>query len=73
MNGFTIGKVATGAGVGIETIRFYEREGLIAKPPRGESSGYRHYPEDEPGFYAPTPARRSRHRIIFSLRTYSRP
>ena len=41
----TIGKVARLAGVGIETIRFYEREGLIPNPPRSES-GYRHYGED---------------------------
>jgi DNA-binding transcriptional MerR regulator len=40
-----IGKVATHAGIGIDTVRFYERKGLIAEPPRGES-GYRHYPED---------------------------
>lgn len=38
----TIGKVARLAGVGVETIRFYEREGLIAEPPRKES-GYRQY------------------------------
>ena len=38
----TIGKVARLAGVGIETIRFYEREGLIAEPPR-KKSGYRQY------------------------------
>ena len=38
-------KVARSAGVGIETIRFYEREGLIAEPPRSES-GYRQYPEE---------------------------
>lgn len=29
-------------GVGIETIRFYEREGLVADPPR-KQSGYRQY------------------------------
>ena len=40
----TIGKAAERAGVGIETIRFYEREGLIDEPPRGPS-GYRQYPE----------------------------
>lgn len=39
---FTIGKVASVSGVGIETIRFYEREGLIPEPPRRES-GYRQY------------------------------
>lgn len=40
---FTIGKVARLTDVGIETIRFYEREGLIPEPPRRES-GYRQYP-----------------------------
>lgn len=41
----TIGKVARLAGVGIETIRFYEREGLVADPPR-KQSGYRQYGAD---------------------------
>ncbi|MFC1523263.1 MerR family transcriptional regulator [Thermodesulfobacteriota bacterium] len=45
MNGLTIGKVAKQAGVGIETIRFYERQGLIEPPPR-TASGYRIYPQD---------------------------
>ena len=45
MEPLTIGKVARLAGVGVETIRFYEREGLIEEPPRGES-GYRQYSED---------------------------
>ena len=40
---FTIGKVAGLTGVGIETLRFYEREGLIPEPPR-RGSGYREYP-----------------------------
>ena len=43
MSGFTIGKVAKRAGIDIETIRFYERQGLIDEPPRTES-GYRKYP-----------------------------
>jgi len=38
----TIGKLAKRAGVGVETIRFYERRGLIPEPPR-LSSGYRQY------------------------------
>ena len=42
METFTIGQVAKQAGVNIETIRFYEREGLIPEPPR-KSSGYRQY------------------------------
>ena len=39
----TIGELAKQAAVGQETIRFYEREGLIPAPPR-TSSGYRQYP-----------------------------
>jgi Hg(II)-responsive transcriptional regulator len=41
----TIGKLAKRAGVGVETIRFYERKGLIPEPPR-RSSGYREYDDD---------------------------
>ena len=40
----TIGKVAERAGVGVETVRFYEREGLIKQPPRPRR-GYRQYPQ----------------------------
>lgn len=45
MKPLTIGKVAHIAGIGIETIRFYEGKGLIPEPPRKES-GYRQYPEN---------------------------
>jgi MerR family mercuric resistance operon transcriptional regulator len=41
----TIGRLARSAGVGVETVRFYEREGLLAEPQRRES-GYRQYPLD---------------------------
>lgn len=41
----TIGEVAKAAEIGVETVRFYEREGLIAEPPR-RRSGYRQYPPD---------------------------
>jgi Hg(II)-responsive transcriptional regulator len=44
MSTISIGQVARQAGVGIETIRFYEREGLLEEPARGVS-GYRQYPE----------------------------
>ncbi len=47
MNSLTIGKVACQAGVGVETVRFYEREGLIEEPPR-RASGYRQYPPETP-------------------------
>jgi MerR family mercuric resistance operon transcriptional regulator len=41
----TIGKVARNAGLAIDTVRFYEREGLLDKPAR-TASGYRHYSSD---------------------------
>ncbi len=44
MSRFTIGKVAEAAGVGVETIRFYERRGLIDQPKPLKSS-FREYPE----------------------------
>lgn len=45
MQALTIGRLAQQAGVGVETIRFYEREGLIAQPDR-RPSGYRQYPPE---------------------------
>ncbi len=44
MNMLSIGQVARRAGVGVETVRFYEREGLLEPPPR-RASGYRQYSE----------------------------
>ena len=41
----TIGRVAEAAGVSIDTIRFYERQRLIAAP-RRSFSGYRNYSDD---------------------------
>ena len=41
----TIGAVARRAGVGIDTIRYYEREGLLPEPQR-RASGYRDYGPD---------------------------
>ena len=38
-----IGTLANEAGVGVETIRFYERKGLIARPPRPRDGGFRSY------------------------------
>lgn len=45
VKGISIGEVAKRTELGVETIRFYEREGLIEEPPR-KVSGYRQYPED---------------------------
>jgi len=41
----TIGQVARRAGVGVETVRFYERQGLIEEPPR-RLSRYREYDDE---------------------------
>jgi len=40
-----IGEVAKAAGVGIDAVRFYEREGLLPAPAR-RPSGYREYSSD---------------------------
>jgi MerR family transcriptional regulator, copper efflux regulator len=45
MHGLTIGEVAKQAHVRLETLRYYERQGLIARPPRS-SSNYRVYPTE---------------------------
>lgn len=42
-NGWLAGRVAKHLGVGVQTLHFYEREGLIAEAPR-TPSGYRVYP-----------------------------
>jgi MerR family transcriptional regulator, copper efflux regulator len=39
----TIAQAAREAGVGVETVRYYERQGLIPRPADG--AGYRHYPD----------------------------
>jgi MerR family mercuric resistance operon transcriptional regulator len=41
----TISQVARLAGVGVETVRFYEREGLLDQPAR-PGNGYRDYPKE---------------------------
>src|ERR1700733_3014715 len=44
MAGLKIGKFAAAEGVGVETVRFYQRRGLLATPER-HGSGYREYSE----------------------------
>lgn len=43
MKGLSISQVAKECNVNIETIRYYEKRGLIPEPPRSES-GYREFP-----------------------------
>lgn len=45
MKALTRKQVADAAKVSIEAVRFYEKESLIAEPPRTEA-GYRQYPAD---------------------------
>ena len=45
MPALTIARAARQAGVNTETVRFYERKGLIDRPPKG--GGYRVYPSDQ--------------------------
>lgn len=45
METLTIGKLAAKGGVGVETVRYYQRRGLLAEPPRDE--GIRRYGDDD--------------------------
>lgn len=42
----TIGNAAKLAGVGVETVRFYERQGLIRQPAKPAGGGFRSYPDE---------------------------
>lgn len=45
MQTFSTGKLAQAASVNVETLRYYERRGLLPEPPR-RPSGYRRYPPE---------------------------
>jgi MerR family copper efflux transcriptional regulator len=45
METLTIGRLAQEGGVNLETIRYYERQGLLPKPPR-TTGGYRIFPKE---------------------------
>jgi DNA-binding transcriptional MerR regulator len=45
MGGLRTGEVASRAGVNIQTLRYYERRGLLARPGRS-NGGHRLYPPD---------------------------
>ena len=44
-NSLTIGQLAREAEINLETVRYYERRGLLPKPPR-TASGYRVFPAE---------------------------
>ena len=48
MKPLTIGRLAKEAGVNLETVRYYERRGLLSRPPRS-TSGYRLFPDEAAG------------------------
>jgi MerR family mercuric resistance operon transcriptional regulator len=41
----TIGKIAHAAGVNVETVRYYQRRGLVSLPPK-RTRGFRYYTPD---------------------------
>lgn len=45
MTALTIARLAASAGVGVETVRFYQRKGLMPVPASG--GGVRHYVDDD--------------------------
>lgn len=47
MAGLTIGKLAEAGEVGVETIRYYQRRGLLDEPERGYHGGVRRYGEGD--------------------------
>lgn len=48
MNELTIGRLAKQAGVGVETVRFYERKGLIERPKKSAAGAFRRYSDTDP-------------------------
>ena len=46
MKTMTIGQAARTAGVGVETVRFYERRNLIVRPSKPPDGGFRRYPPE---------------------------
>lgn len=48
MAGMTIGKLAAAGGVGVETVRYYQRRGLLAEAARADfDGGVRRYGQDD--------------------------
>ena len=45
MADMTIARLAGAGGVGVETVRYYQRRGLLAEPERPGGSGFRNYDE----------------------------
>ena len=46
MSGMTIARLAKAAGVGVETVRYYQRRELMPTPRAADGTAYRHYTAD---------------------------
>jgi MerR family mercuric resistance operon transcriptional regulator len=47
MKSLTIAGLARSGGVGVETVRYYQRRGLLAEPPRDYGGGVRRYGSED--------------------------
>lgn len=43
----TIARLAEAGGVGVETVRYYQRRGLLVEPERPGGSGFRSYTDND--------------------------
>ncbi len=46
MTSMTIAQLAKTGGVGVDTVRYYQRRGLLAEPERPHGNGFRRYGDD---------------------------
>ena len=49
MTNMTIAQLAKAGGVGIDTVRYYQRRGLLHEPDRPQGNGFRRYGDDDLG------------------------
>lgn len=47
MSTMTIARLADAGGVGVETVRYYQRRGLLSEPARPDGGGFRSYGEPD--------------------------
>lgn len=47
MTSMTIAQLAKAGGVGVDTVRYYQRRGLLTEPERPHSTGFRRYGDDD--------------------------
>lgn len=47
MSTMTIARLAEAGGVGVETVRYYQRRGLLAEPARPGGTGFRSYGDED--------------------------